>query len=211
MIENTSVTQTLSELVGINSVSARSNEEIINYAAARARRIGMDVRLHPYEDARGITKINMVAIASPDERGGDGHVELAFVGHTDTVPFDAAWPEATTLTARDGNLYGRGACDTKGFIAAAFGALERTRFDNLTRALALVLTADEEVGCIGAKNWWKSGHCPHATASSASRPACRPIRAGKGYCLADITVRGHEGHSAYPPRRIGHLPCRALD
>ena len=45
--------------------------------------------------------------------GSEGRAELALVGHTDCVPFDAAWTEALKLTERDGKLYGRGACDTK--------------------------------------------------------------------------------------------------
>jgi acetylornithine deacetylase len=190
------VEETLARLVGIDSVSARSNHELIAYAAARAEAAGMRVVFHPYTDAHGVEKINMIATLGPTT--ADHKVELALVGHTDTVPYDANWTEALKLTARDGKLYGRGACDTKGFIAAAFTAIEACEIGRLRRPLALVLTADEEVGCLGAKRLAEA-RAIEARYSIVGEPtSLQPVRAGKGYCLAEITVRGREGHSAYP-------------
>ena len=123
---------------------------------------------------------------------------MALVGHTDTVPFDPAWAEALTLTEREGKLYGRGACDTKGFIAAALAALEETDIQRLARPLALVLTADEEVGCLGAKRLAEAKPFRARHAVVGEPTSLRPMRAGKGYCLAEVLVRGREGHSAYP-------------
>lgn len=189
--------ETLARLVSIDSVSARSNVEVISYAASRAEALGMRVQLRPYADARGVEKINMIATLGPTVSGAP-LVELALVGHTDTVPFDASWTEALSLTERDGKLYGRGACDTKGFIAAAITALEAVDAKALRRPLALILTADEEVGCIGAKHL-AGERAINARYSIVGEPtSLQPMRAGKGYCLAEITVRGREGHSAYP-------------
>jgi len=191
------VEETLAQLVSIDSVSARSNAEIISYAAARAEALSMRVQLRPYADARGVEKTNMIATLGPTVSDASS-VELALVGHTDTVPFDAGWTEALSLTKRDGNLYGRGACDTKGFIAAAITALEAVEAKALRKPLALILTADEEVGCLGAKQLVEES-AVHARYSIVGEPtSLQPIRAGKGYCLAEIIVRGREGHSAYP-------------
>jgi acetylornithine deacetylase len=64
----------------------------------------------------------------------------------------------------------------------------------------LVLTSDEEVGCIGAS---------HVIASELIKPrrvvigeptSLHPARAGKGYCLAEVTVYGEEAHSAHPQK-----------
>ena len=145
-----SVEETLAELVAIDSTSSRSNVEIIRWLAGRAEALGLCARLLPYTDERGVEKLQMVAVHPRDFREGGG-VELAIVGHTDVVPFDRAWAEALTLKEREGKLYGRGACDTKGFIAAALTAIGETGVDKLARPLALVFTADEEVGCLGAK------------------------------------------------------------
>jgi acetylornithine deacetylase len=190
------VEETLGELVSIDSVSARSNAEIISHLASRVEDAGFRVQYFPYVDGQGVEKVNMVALLGADSF--DETVELALVGHTDTVPYDPAWAEALQLTARDGNLYGRGACDTKGFIAAALTAIEGIDRARIKRPLALVFTADEEVGCIGAKHL-QDARALSARYSIVGEPtSLQPMRAGKGYCLAEVTLRGREGHSAYP-------------
>jgi acetylornithine deacetylase len=192
-----SVEQTLAELVAIDSTSSRSNAEIIRFLAERAEGLGLCARLLPYTDAAGVKKLQMVAVW-PRTTSDDEVIELALVGHTDTVPFDAAWAEALTLVEREGKLYGRGACDTKGFIAAALAAIEATDLASLKRPLALVLTADEEVGCLGAKRLAEARAFRARHAVVGEPTSLQPMRAGKGYCLADVTLRGREGHSAYP-------------
>ncbi|HEX8291535.1 MAG TPA: acetylornithine deacetylase [Pyrinomonadaceae bacterium] len=192
-----SVEEILAGLVAIDSTSSRSNVEIITHLAARAEGLGLRARLFPYADEQGVKKLQLVA-AHPKTFEDGGEVELALVGHTDTVPFDPAWPEALTLTERDGRLYGRGACDTKGFIAAALAALEEVGVERLVRPLALVLTADEEVGCLGAKRLAEAKPFRARHAVVGEPTSLRPMRAGKGYCLAEVIVRGREGHSAYP-------------
>src|SRR4051812_12995987 len=196
-----SVEATLAQLVVIDSTSSRSNGAIIEFALARVVAAGMRARVESYRDARGVEKFQMLAFA-PKETN---EVELALVGHTDTVPFEASWTEALALTEREGKLYGRGACDTKGFIAAAITAIEETDVRALLRPLALVLTADEEVGLVGAKRLAESKPFRVRHAVVGEPTSLQPVRAGKGYCLADVTVRGREGHSAYP-----HLGASAI-
>ncbi len=191
------IEQTLTELVRIDSRSSVSNLEVFRYAAARVEAAGLCARAFPYTDAQGTKKFNMVAV-SPGVPADEMAVELALVGHTDTVPFDPAWTEALTLTERDANLYARGACDTKGFIAAALTAIEAVDVAQLSRPVALVLTADEEVGCLGAKRLAESRAFTARYAVVGEPTSLRPIRAGKGYCLAEVRVGGREGHSAYP-------------
>jgi acetylornithine deacetylase len=191
------VAQILAELVRLDSVSSRSNVEIISYLAARAESLGLCARMFPYTDAGGVKKFNLVCVP-PKVSAERMEVELALVGHTDTVPYDPAWTDALTLTEREGKLYGRGACDTKGFIAAALTAVERIDPANLRRPLALVFTADEEVGCLGAKRLAESGALAARYAIVGEPTSLQPVRAGKGYCLAEVRVGGREGHSAYP-------------
>lgn len=191
------VEETLKELVKINSVSARSNEEIINYLAGRAEQIGFRVKRFPYRDERGGEKVNMVATVGPTAPN-DNAVELALVGHTDTVPFDSNWTTALSLTERDGRLYGRGSCDTKGFIAAALTAAQEINSSTLSRPLALVLTAEEELGCLGAKRLADEKVLSARYSIVGEPTSLQPMRAGKGYCLAEIILRGREAHSAYP-------------
>jgi acetylornithine deacetylase len=188
------VEKTLAELVAIDSTSARSNAEIIRFLAGRVEALGMRARLMPYADERGVEKVQLVAFAPVEAE----EVELVLVGHTDAVPFDPAWEEALRLSEREGKLYGRGACDTKGFIAAALAALAEVDLGALRRPLALVLTADEEVGCLGAKRLASARPFRARHAVVGEPTSLRPMRAGKGYCLAEVVVRGREAHSAYP-------------
>lgn len=194
-----SVKQTLAELVSIDSVSSRSNREMIEYAEARCAARGMQIHHFPYMDEQGVEKINMLAIAHSSTRGVSlDEIELTLVGHTDTVPYNSAWTEALKLTERDGKLYGRGACDTKGFIAAAITAMEQIEFSDLRRPLALLFTADEEIGCFGAKRLADTRAFTTRYAIVGEPTSLQPIRAGKGYCLAGVTVRGRACHSAHP-------------
>src|SRR5215218_10366512 len=189
-----SVEETLAQLVAIDSTSSKSNGALVEYALARAVAAGLRARVTSYRDERGTEKFQMLAFAPSESE----EVELALVGHTDAVPFEASWAEALALAEREGKLYGRGACDTKGFIAAALTAIEETGVRALRRPLALVLTADEEVGCLGAKRLAESKPFRARHAVVGEPTSLQPVRAGKGYCLADVTVRGREGHSAYP-------------
>ncbi|MEP6637199.1 MAG: acetylornithine deacetylase [Acidobacteriota bacterium] len=195
--QHLSVQKTLAQLVAFDSVSARSNAEIANYLSSRCEPLGMSVRRFPYIDAKGVEKVNLIAIAGTDS-SGTPEVELTLVGHTDTVPYDPNWTEATTLTERDGKLFGRGSCDTKGFIAAALSAVERTDLKKLRHPLALVFTADEEVGLLGAKLLAEVRPFRTRYSIVGEPTSLQPMRAGKGYCVAEIVVGGHEGHSAYP-------------
>jgi acetylornithine deacetylase len=188
--------KTLAELVAIDSVSARSNGAVIDYLAARCAAIGFSVQLFPYTDDHGIEKINLLAIAGA--AATNANVELALVGHTDTVPYDPNWKEALTLTERDGKLFGRGACDTKAFIAAGLTAVESLNLKSLRRPLALLFTADEEIGLIGAKRFAEEKIMRARFAVVGEPTSLQPMRAGKGYCLAEVTVKGRESHSAYP-------------
>jgi acetylornithine deacetylase len=190
------VQETLKDLVAIDSVSTRSNAEIISYLAKRCETAGFTVKRFPYVDDAGVEKINLVAVAQTSI--SDPKTELALVGHTDTVTFHPAWIEALRLTEKDGELFGRGACDTKAFISAALTAVERTDLSKLKKPLALVFTADEEVGCLGAKRLAQARAFTARYAIVGEPTSLQPMRAGKGYCLAEITVRGREAHSAYP-------------
>jgi acetylornithine deacetylase len=187
--------RTLAELVAMDTTSARPNGPLVEYAAARLAKAGFALERQVYRDDAGTEKVNVVAVRGGAVRGTQERAALALVGHTDCVPFDPAWGEALKLTLRDGKLYGRGACDTKAFIACALHAVERTA----SRApLMVVLTADEEVGCVGAKRLVDAGlgRARHAIVGEPTQ--LTPVRANKGYCLAEVEVRGKEGHSAYP-------------
>ena len=191
------VEETLAELVAIDSVSARSNVEIARYLTIRCESMGLKMKRFPYQDENGVEKVNLIGLAGADFSDST-EVEIALVGHTDTVPYDPNWTEATTLVEREGKLYARGSCDTKGFIAATLTAVAAIDLEKLRRPLAVIFTADEEVGLMGAKRL-ADARPLRARYSIVGEPtSLQPMRAGKGYCLAEVIVRGREAHSAYP-------------
>lgn len=181
----------LRELVAIDSTSTRSNLPIIDVLEGKLRALDFVCERQRYRDDAGVEKANLLA------RRGEGLPELALVGHSDCVPFDPEWKEALALTERDGKLYGRGSCDTKAFIACALTAAEKTK-GQTARPLLLAFTADEELGCVGAKKLVEVNLGKAKRAIIGEPTSLRPIRANKGYCLAEIDVFGKEGHSAYP-------------
>jgi len=68
----------------------------------------------------------------------------------------------------------------------------------LRKPLALVFTSDEEIGCLGAKHLAAAEPFAARYAIVGEPTSLQPMRAGKGYSLAEITVHGREAHSAYP-------------
>jgi len=184
--------RTLGELVAIDSTSTRSNAPMVQTLQGRLHGLGFSCERQVYAGEDGVEKINLIA------QRGTGRPELAFVGHTDCVPFDPGWKEALRLTERDGRLYGRGACDTKAFLACVLVALERVPTSRLTQCVGVRFTADEELGCFGAKKLVEAGKGGARYALVGEPTSLQPIRANKGYCLAEVDIAGREGHSAYP-------------
>ena len=181
----------LQALIAIDSTSARSNLPVLDLLERTVRPLGFEVRRTTWRDDAGVEKGNLLCRRGPETSGG-----LALLGHTDCVPFDPDWAEALSGVIRDGRVYGRGACDTKGFIACAIAAAARAR--DHRQPLWLVFTCDEEVGCWGAKKLVELG-LPRVERAIVGEPTrLGPVRANKGYCAIDVEVTGVEGHSAYP-------------
>ena len=199
-----SVVELLSEMIRIASNSAVSNRPVVEYAARVLHGVGWSVRELPYKDAAGVEKVNLIA-APPGQDAANPDVDLVFMCHTDTVPYAPDWANALEPVLQDGNLHGCGACDVKGFLACLLVAISQSDPGKLPDGLRLVLTAEEEIGCIGAS---------HLVADGALRPrrmiigeptSLRPARAGKGYCVGEVTVWGKEAHSAHPQQGVSAI------
>ena len=194
----------LSALIRIPSVSSQSNRPVIDYAKRSLERAQWQSAEFAYVDAAGIEKVNLVAAPAGQDLA-ETEVALAFVCHTDTVPYAADWPNAVEPHEANGFLYGCGACDVKGFLASLLTAAESCSSPELKAGIRIILTADEEIGCLGAA---------HLLANETVRPrklvigeptSLHPARAGKGYCLAEFTVHGKEAHSALPASGVSAI------
>lgn len=145
--------------------------------------------------------------------GRDGARNFCFAGHTDVVPVGdkAAWstdPFAAEL--RDGKLFGRGAADMKGAIAAFVAAAARfisQRNGPLPGAVSLLITGDEEGPAINGTKpvlEWLRTRGERLDACLVGEPT-NPERLGemikigrRGSLTARLAVRGVQGHTAYP-------------
>jgi acetylornithine deacetylase len=187
----------LAGLVRIPSPSAVSNRPVVAYAAEALHALGWTTRAVPYRDPAGVEKVNLVA-APPRQDVSNPAADLVLVCHTDTVPYASDWTDALNPIVRDGHLHGCGSCDVKAFLACALAAVSAIDPARFTDGLRIVLTADEEIGCIGASHL-VADHALHPRRMIIGEPTrLHPARAGKGYCLAEITVTGKEAHSAHP-------------
>ena len=185
----------LRTLVAIPTPSAVTNVPLIDWVREFLMARGWQAALQPYTDENGVAKANLVARPA-QARSGD-RIGLAFVCHTDTVPYSATWSTALQVQERFGNLHGCGACDVKGSLACFLAAVDAAG-GGLNAETALILTADEEIGCKGMERLLADG-IPRIGSAIVSEPtSLRAGVAGKGYGLARVTVQGVEAHSAFP-------------
>jgi acetylornithine deacetylase len=192
------VVEHLSNLIGIPSPSSVSNRPVIDYALQVLNEAQWTSRELIYSDAAGVEKVNLIA-APPNQSLDNVAIDLAFMCHTDTVPY-TGWPMALEPFIAGGMLHGCGACDVKGFLACLLTAITENSSSNYIDGVRLMLTADEEIGCVGAAHLISSELVKPKRVVVGEPTSLRPARAGKGYCLAEITVFGEEAHSAHPQR-----------
>ena len=147
---------------------------------------------------------------------------FGFNGHTDVVPVGV--PEDWThdpfgAEVRDGQLYGRGACDMKSGVAAfAAAAIDFVTDTPPDGAVILTITGDEEdVGEDGTRALldWMDAQGEAMDVCLVGEPTCpdtfgEMIKIGRrGSMSAWITVTGTQGHAAYPHRANNPLPAMA--
>jgi acetylornithine deacetylase len=193
------VVEHLSNLIRIPSPSFLSNRPIIDYAVQALHKAQWRSREMIYQDVAGVEKVNLIA-APPGQNLDDPIAELALMCHTDTVPYSIDWLQALEPTVADGMLHGCGACDVKGFLACLLTSIAESDSSGFIDGLRLILTADEEIGCVGAAHLIASGLIRPRCAVIGEPTSLHPARAGKGYCLAEVTVFGEEAHSAHPQK-----------
>jgi len=159
-----------------------------------------------------VTRLKFGEIENLFARIGTGGPHICFAGHTDVVPEGAAGWRAGPFAGevRDGVLYGRGACDMKGAIAAfVAGAADHLRGGAPKGSISLLITGDEEGpaidGTVKVLEWMQAnGQVPDfCIVGEPTNPAALGdmIKVGRrGSVNMRLTVHGIQGHVAYPHR-----------
>jgi acetylornithine deacetylase len=179
------------QLIDIDSTTGREGE-VARVLAAYLRDRGYSVLEQPVDGAPGSERINVIAAV--------GEPRVVFSTHVDCVP--PFFPSRL----EDGVLFGRGACDAKGILAAQVAAAERLRAAGETR-IGLVFVAGEERGSEGAM-------AANRIASQSrylinGEPTDNRLGAAtRGVFRVRLASEGRAAHSGYP--ELGRSAIEAL-
>ena len=193
----------LGHLIGFDTTSRNSNMALIEWVRDYLADLGIDSTLAPNDEG---DKANIFATVGP---AGDGGIVLS--GHTDVVPVDGqAWDtDPFDVTEKDGRLYGRGACDMKGFIALALAMAPEFQAANLRTPIHYAFSFDEEVGCAGVPKLLAkiARELPQPRLALIGEPTeMRVVNAHKGISAQETVITGLEAHSS-----LKHVSVNAIE
>ena len=188
------VVEITADLVSYNSASQFSNTPVSRAIARWLREAGMSVELLNYVDPAGTQKTNVIG------KKGDGTGGIALLAHSDVVPAEGWASDPFKLTARKDRLYGRGSADMKGSVACMIAAANAFSVNELKTPVYVIVTADEETDCGGAKavasksKIFKSSDIRYGIVGEPT--LLDVVYAHKGSLKFDATARGKAAHSS---------------
>jgi len=204
-VNDEQITRLLQDLVRIPSVSpdgdpgtATQNTgegRIAEYVGDFLRKLALDVEVHEVKPGRPNV------IGKFTSRGS--RKSVAFAPHTDIVSVAGMTIDPFGAEVGDGKLYGRGACDTKGSLAAMLAALtnavRQREFREGDLDVYFCALMGEESGSHGARTLLQRGF--KADFAMAGEPTnCRVVYTHKGAVAFRIITRGKSVHSSMPER-----------
>ncbi|HEY4274863.1 MAG TPA: acetylornithine deacetylase [Rhizomicrobium sp.] len=184
-------------LIGFDTTSRGSNLVLIDFVEDYLKSHGARCR-RSYDVTRA--KANLFATFGPE---GDGGYVLS--GHTDVVPVNGQdWSsDPFKPEVRGTRLYGRGACDMKGFLGVALALAPEIAQAKLKRPIHFALSYDEEIGCNGVIELLedlKAQNIKPALAIIGEPTLMKVVGAHKGGAVLHTRCKGHEHHSSAPEK-----------
>lgn len=197
-----SASELLARLVSFDTTSAKSNMALIRFVEDYLAQHGVRSELVPSADGE---KASLFATIGP--KGIPG---IALSGHTDVVPVAGQrWDsDPFRLVERDGRLYGRGTTDMKGFVACVLAAVPDLVRRPLKIPLHIVLSYDEEIGCVGVRPMLAElGHrlIRPLMAIVGEPTGMTVVDAHKGPARWTVDIRGRAAHTS-----MAHLGVNAV-
>lgn len=196
------ILEILDRLIRFDTVSANSNLALIDYVQDFLTARGFDTHRLPDETGQ---KAGLFARLGPAIEGG-----ILLSAHSDVVPVEGqVWSvDPFRLTINDNRLFGRGACDMKGYLAAMLVCADKAREMTLTAPLMLSISYDEEIGCVGIQKM-KARLAPLLGAPRVcfvGEPTQMQVAIGhKGKAAYRAHFKGNQGHSAMAPQFVNAL------
>ena len=195
-MENTLTLDVLERLVGFPTTPQVSNLDLIDYVETYLRDRGFVLIRLP--DASG-EKAGIVATLGPEGQG------VLLSAHTDVVPVEGQeWTRAPFALSREKDrVYGRGTTDMKGYVASVLALADRAARVPLKEPLRIVLSYDEEIGCIGIRHMMGdlAPLIGQPRACFVGEPTSMQVAIGhKGKAALRAVCHGEAGHSALAPR-----------
>ena len=193
-------------LVRMNTVSDRSNLELIDFVRDQLAGLGVRSRLTWNADK---TKANLFATLGAGKPAG-----IILSGHTDTVPWDGQDWSADPLSAqvREGKLFGRGSADMKSFIALAVAHAETFLASRAPFAIHFAFSYEEEIGCFGVRELiadLRDANIQPLACIVGEPTSMVPAIAHKGVYRYKCCVRGKEAHSSLTPQSVNAIEMAA--
>ncbi len=141
---------------------------------------------------------------------GDGHPRLLFDAHADTVAAAPGWTrDPAAATVADGRLYGLGACDIKGSVAALIhGVADAAGEGKLAGTVGLSISTCEEVIEGAALAHTVERFAPDA-AVIVEPSSCKLVLAQRGRAELEVYVEGRSAHAAFPEHGVNALVAAA--
>jgi acetylornithine deacetylase/succinyl-diaminopimelate desuccinylase family protein len=157
---------------------------------AAAAELGLEVVETPVRPGRNNLRITLA--------GGPGP-GLLLLGHTDVVPVGDGWTKDPFGGAvEDGRIYGRGASDMKGGLAAALSAMAALRSAGLTGPVELGALVDEEETGVGIRAYVESVRTPFLGCITAEPTDLQTVVGARGASYLRVEVHGTACHAGNP-------------
>lgn len=192
----------LEDLISFPTISRDSNLDLIAYVQDVLTSFGIESNL--VHSADGL-KANLWATIGPENVPG-----IVLSGHTDVVPVEGqAWStDPFILTRHEGNLYGRGSADMKGFIACCLAMAEKAAGLNLRTPIHLAFSHDEEIGCVGVRSLLQllqDAEIRPRLCIVGEPTMMQAVTAHKGKLGLRATAHGLEMHSSLAPYGVNAI------